>query len=183
MHRYSANSLRWAATLLWLLAPGNAPAAQGSVAGVRWSVPARWSEQPPRKMRFATYLVPGAKGAEAGECAVFYFGKGQGGSVEENLTRWAKQFEQPASRKTSTRTVSGLKVHIADLWGTYVGPEGPMMESPERKPNYRLLGAIVEAPGGLVFFKCIGPAETISQTEEDFDRLIQSLAKGEMTTI
>lgn len=150
---------------------------------MHWSVPARWSEQPPRKMRVATYLVPGAKGAEAGECAVFYFGKGQGGTVEENLTRWAKQFEQPASRKTTTRTIGGMRVHIADLSGTYLGPEGPMMESQERKPNYRLLGAIVEAPDGLLFIKCTGPAETISLAQEDFDRLIQSLTKGETTTI
>jgi hypothetical protein len=183
MYRYSANSVRWAASLLWLLAPGHASSAQGSVAGVHWSVPARWSEQPPRNMRVATYLVPGAKGAEAGECAVFYFGKGQGGSVEENLTRWAKQFEQPASHKTTTISVSGLRVHIADISGTYLTPGGPMMESQEKKPNYRLLGAIVEAPGGLLFFKCTGPAATILQAQEDFDRLVQSLAKGETTTI
>ncbi|HSS44902.1 MAG TPA: hypothetical protein VLO07_06125 [Thermoanaerobaculia bacterium] len=177
------NSLVWAANLLWLLAPGDAGAAQGSVAGVRWSVPARWREQPPRQMRVATYLVPGTGGAEAGECAVFYFGKGQGGSVEENVARWTKQFEAPANAKTTTRSVGGMRVHVVDLSGTYLGTGGPMMESQERKPNYRLLGAIVEAPGGLLFFKCTGPASTISQAQEEFDRLIQSLMKGETTTI
>jgi len=134
-------------------------------------------------MRVATYLVPGPKGGEAGECAVFYFGKGQGGTVEENLARWTKQFESPTDRKTTTRSVNRLRVHVIDLRGTYLGSPGPMMESQEKKPNYRLLGAIVEAPGGLLFIKCTGPIATITQAETDFDELIQSLAEGETSSI
>jgi len=156
--------LPWAVGLLWLLAPLAAGAEQGSAGGIHWT-------------------VPGAKGSETGECAVFYFGKGQGGGVEENLARWAKQFEQPAFGKTTTRTVGGLRVHVTDIAGTYLESGGPMMEPREKKPNYRLLGAIVEAPEGLVFIKCTGPAATIGQAEQDFDRLIQSLGKGDTTTI
>jgi len=52
------------------------------------------------------------------------------------------------------------------------------MQSHEKKPGYRLLGAIVEAPGGLVFFKCTGPAATIGKAQAEFDSLIGSLAKS-----
>ncbi len=182
MRRHSKkNSLRWVAILLWLFAARQAGAAEGSAAGVRWSVPARWSEQPSRAMRVATYNVPGANGAEAGECAVFYFGEGRGGSVEENFARWTKQFEETPRPKTTTRTVNGLRIHIADLSGTYLAPGGPMMESQGKRPNYRLLGAIVEAPAGLFFIKCIGPMATIQKAKRDFDELLRSLAKASGT--
>ena len=58
-----------------------------------------------------------------------------------------------------------------------------MMQSQGKKPGYRLLGAIVEAPNGMVFFKCTGPAATISKAQADFDRMIGSLAKSGATAL
>jgi hypothetical protein len=52
-----------------------------------------------------------------------------------------------------------------------------MMESQGKKENYRLLGAIVEAPEGLVFFKFTGPAKTIAAADTEFDALIGSVSK------
>ena len=70
-------------------------AGAATVAGISWSIPSGWSEQPPRQMRVATYAVPAASGdAEGGECAVFYFGNDQGGSVEANIDRWVAQFDE-----------------------------------------------------------------------------------------
>ena len=153
-------------------------AAQGmSSAGVKWTIPAGWSEQPARQMRVATYTIPAAKGAEAGECGVFYFGKTQGGSADENIARWGSQFEGGAKPATTTETVAGMKVHRVQAAGTYLAPSGPMMQSSGKKPGYRLLGAIVEAPEGLVFFKCTGPAATIAANEKAFDGLVKSMAK------
>jgi hypothetical protein len=53
-----------------------------------------------------------------------------------------------------------------------------MMQTQEKKPGYRLLGAIVEAPRGLVFFKCTGPAATIGKAQADFQGLVGSLTKS-----
>jgi hypothetical protein len=147
-----------------------------SSAGVRWTIPNGWTSQPPRAMRVATYRVPAAKDAEAGECGVFYFGKGQGGSADENIARWGDQFEG-GKPVTTVETVSGLKVHRVQIAGTYLAPSGPMMQSSGKKPGYRLLGAIVEAPEGLVFFKCTGPAATIAASERAFDGMVKSLEK------
>ena len=165
------------ALLFTILAASQAFGAPASAGGARWSVPGRWKEKPERPMRVATYAVPAAGGAAEAECAVFYFGKGQGGSVEENLSRWAKQFDggQP---KTETKTVAGLRVHVTDVSGTYLAAGGPMMQTQEKRPGYRLLGAIVETPEGLVFFKLTGPAVTVAAARTDFDALVRSLTKA-----
>jgi hypothetical protein len=156
-------------------------AAEGAAGGIRWVTPAKWTVAEPKPMRKATYVIPASPGAEAGECGVFFFGKGQGGSVDDNLDRWTKQFEGAAAPKRSESTVHGLKVHRMDVSGTYLSPGGPMMQSQGKKAGWRLSGAIVETPEGLVFFKCIGPAATIQGAEKDIDTLIQSVTKAEKT--
>ncbi|HEX9190080.1 MAG TPA: hypothetical protein VGB87_23590, partial [Vicinamibacteria bacterium] len=155
-------------------APPDAPAA---AAGIRWTVPAAWTAGKASPMRVATYAVPPAKGAEAGECAVFFFGTGQGGGVSDNVARWGKQFEGAPSPATRATVVSGLKVTRAEVKGTYLAPGGPMMQSTGKRPGYRLLGAIVEAPEGNVFFKLTGPAATIAAAEASFEALVSSVRR------
>ncbi len=133
-------------------------------------------------MRVATYRIPPASGdKEAGECGVFFFGTGQGGGVEANVKRWVDQFQQPDGKpvgvpKTAKQQVNGLKVTTVDVSGTYMGAGGPM-GPPVNKPGYRLLGAIVEAPKGGVFFKFTGPARTVAAAEKEFQALLKSLGK------
>jgi hypothetical protein len=148
----------------------------GSASGISWSVPARWLDQPPRPMRVATYSVPARAGGEAGECAVFAFGPGQGGTVDANIQRWSAQFEGSPPPERAPRQVSGLAVHRVQISGTYLG--GPTTTSPGKRPGYRLLGAIVEAREGLVFFKLTGPAATVTAAQAEFDALLASLVKG-----
>jgi hypothetical protein len=167
-----------AVALALLAAP--LPAAPGPAAaagGIAWTVPAGWTAGPGSAMRVATYAVPGAKGAEKGECAVFFFGSGQGGGVDDNVARWGKQFEGAPAPRRSTQSVAGLKVTRATVDGTYLAPGGPMMQSTGKKAGYRLLGAIVEAPGGSVFFKLTGPAATVAAAQADFDALVASIRK------
>ena len=170
--------IRLAVAALLFAASAELFAAQGvSSAGIQWAIPAGWTEQPARAMRVATYVVPG-KGADAGECGVFYFGKSQGGTAQENIARWGSQFEGSPSPKTTLETVAGMKVHRVEASGTYLAPGGPAMQSQGKKPGYRLIGAIVEAPDGLVFFKCTGPAATIAANEKAFDGLVKSIRKS-----
>ncbi len=151
---------------------------KGAVAGIQWTVPKRWSEQGPREMRAATYTIPAAQGdPEPAECAVFYFGNSQGGSVDANIERWVGQFQTGMPPARSEREVNGLKVTLVQIAGAYLAPSGPMMQSQGKKDNYRLLGAIVEGPQGSVFFKLTGPAKTVGECEGEFDAMIGSLAK------
>jgi hypothetical protein len=149
----------------------------GTAAGVKWTVPAGWSEQAARPMRVVTYTVPAGKGGgDAGECGVFYFGKGQGGSPEENEARWAGQFEGGSAKK-AVETVNGFTVHRIRTSGTYLAPGGPMMTSQGKKPGWGLSGAIVEAPEGNLFFKCVGPEKAVAAADPDLDGLLKSLKK------
>ena len=149
-----------------------------SAGGIQWTVPAKWTAGSGSAMRVATYSVPGAKGSSAGECAVFFFGPGQGGTVDDNVARWAKQFEgAPPPQKKAATTASGLRVTRAEVAGTYLAPSGPMMQSSGKRPGYRLLGAIVEAPEGNVFFKLTGEAATVAASQADFEALVASLKK------
>ncbi len=152
-------------------------------AGVGWTVPTRWQVQPPRMMRVATYLVPKSEGDdEAGECAVFFFGQGQGGSVELNLQRWQEQFEtesgEPPTPAQRRSTINGIDVTTVSLAGTYLASMGPMFQSgAEKKPGYKMLGAIVGAPEGNVFLKLTGPEKTVMSAEGEFQDLLNSLRK------
>ena len=149
-----------------------------SAGGLQWTAPAGWKTLPPRPMRAATYVVPAAAGdKEDGECAVFYFGAGQGGGVEDNLQRWTSQFETSAKPQTAKKTINSLTVTTIDLSGTYVASGGPMAPTKTSKPGYRLLGAIVEGSQGTVFFKFTGPAKTVAAHQAVFDKMLATLRR------
>jgi hypothetical protein len=149
----------------------------GAAAGIQWTVPGPWSKGQGSSMRVATYAIEAAEGAAAGECAVFYFGRGQGGGVDDNIQRWSRQFKDSPAPRRETRTVAGINITRVDIEGTYLNPGGGMMRSRGEKPGYRLLGAIVEAPRGNVFFKLTGPKATVAEAEAAFDGLIGSIAR------
>jgi len=116
-------------------------------------------------MRAATYAVPATSGDhEPAECVAYYFGQGQGGSVEANILRWKGRLlgadgKVAANSKTGEKTVHGFKITTIEGSGQYTGMGGPNAAAQSRKPGYRLLGAIVEAPEGSVFFKFTGSSK------------------------
>jgi hypothetical protein len=146
-------------------------------AGVRWAMPAAWKADGERPMRLATYTVaPGA------ECGVYFFGSGQGGSVEANLDRWIGQFLQADGKpskdaaQVAKRNIHGLMVTTVDVSGAYTGMGGPTAQPGPALSGYRLLGAIVEGPQGSIFFKFVGPAKTVAANKAAFDKMLESLA-------
>jgi hypothetical protein len=156
---------------------GSAPT---QAAGVAWTVPAGWEAGPARQMRIGTYRIHAIAGdPEDAECAVYFFGTGQGGTVEANLDRWAHQFTSPDGQsptpKMDKRVVAGLTVSTLTVSGTYLGAGGMMGQEPEKKSNYRMRAAIIEAPDGLVFFKLTGPLNTVAAAENDFNSLLGSV--------
>lgn len=153
-----------------------------SVAGVSWSVPSGWETGPERPMRVATYFV--GEGANRADCAVFFFGPGQGGTVEDNITRWIGQFSEADgsnpkdNAKINKETIAGLPVTTIDLSGTYTASMGgPMSGQKEDRADYRMLGAIIEAPQGPVFFKLTGPQDVVAGAQENFNQLVHSVQK------
>lgn len=146
-----------------------------SGAGVHWTMPATWKAEAQRPMRLATYTAaPGA------DCGVYFFGQGQGGSVQANMDRWIGQFEQADGKpskdaaKVVKRSIHGLPVTTVDVSGAYTGMGGPTAQPGPAMPGYRLLGAIVEAPQGSIFLKFTGPAKTIAANQAAFDKMLAS---------
>src|SRR5262245_41577281 len=143
-------------------------------AAMEWATPAGWEEvTPSSQMRRAQYRVPGKAGD--GECAVFYFGPGQGGDPMSNAKRWAGQFKRGTEMKTTNMTSGSRSVLLVEVSGTYDGGMTMTSAPATPKPGYALLGAIVEGPDANWFFKLTGPEATIAAQRDAFLSLLQSL--------
>ena len=151
--------------------------------GLTATSPAGWEQlTPSSSMRLAEFNLPTqpAGGGDA-TLAIFYFGRGQGGSVEHNIERWYGQFEQPDGGSTKQRsrrwqeTVYGMPVTMVDVTGTFTAGMGPGAGTDEPAPGYRMLGAIVESDKGPFFFKLIGPQSTVSHWSQSFTAFISSI--------
>jgi len=157
----------------------------GSTGPLLWKAPDAWDGvKPSSSMRLAEYHAPGPDGSEPAVMSIFFFGPGGGGGVDANIDRWVGQFSQPdgtSSAKAAKRTlreVNGMKVHLIDVSGTYSAGAAMVQGSAGSKENQRVLGAIVEAPAGLFFFKLLGPKETMTAQEANFNAFVESFRPG-----
>ncbi len=146
--------------------------------GLQWDVPKRWTDRGPGTMRLATYVIPGAAGKDDAQCAVYFFGPGQGGDIESNLTRWRGEFKSPEHERRRAIKATDANVTRVSLRGTYMA-HASMMDTgePVESPNWGLLGAIAEGPNGSVFFKLTGPAATVESAEAEFDSMLEGICK------
>jgi len=161
------------------VAGASGSAVERSFGPIKAKVPAEWIEQTPSSsMRKAQYALPKVAGdGEDGELAVFYFGLGQGGSVEANIERWIGQISQPdgssskGKAKTNKKEIGGMPITLVDVSGTYSA--GMMSNAPPRQ-GYRMLAAVAETTEGPWFFKLTGPEKTIAKWSNSFDQFIGS---------
>jgi hypothetical protein len=150
---------------------------------LKYTAPDTWQKEPPKgPLRVDQYRLPRAPGdLEDAELAVF--GSNIGGGVEANVQAWRGQFSLPDGQPIPDEgvvlqrlDVNDLKITVVDIAGRYT-PRAMMPEAapPASKDGYRMLGAIVETPGGARFFKAIGPAETIGNHREEFIEFLRSM--------
>jgi hypothetical protein len=137
-----------------------------------FDLPAGWRSTPPAtRMRLAQATLAGPGGPA--ELGVFYFGPGQGGSADANIARWTGQISGGKPQQGSF-TANGLKVTWVDARGTLKASSMGMGPSSEQ-PNARLLGAVVEGPGGPWFFKATGPEATLGPQRDAFLAMLHGL--------
>jgi len=145
-------------------------------------VPSGWKRvQPKSGMVETEFAIPGAnEGEQPGRMTVM----GAGGSVQANLDRWYGQFTQPDGSATKDKAatkkleLAGCTVTLVDVAGTYLDkPMGPFAGGKGvDRPNYRMLAAIVEAPGrGSHFLKFYGPAATVAAHADGFRTMVEGL--------
>jgi hypothetical protein len=161
-------------------APTAAPSDAVRAGGLQWQDAAPFVRRAPKSsMRAAEYGVTGDGQAEL---AVFYFGPDQGGSVQDNETRWLGQFTQPdgsdsaSKAKRSTRNVGGIEVSLIEVAGNYTGGMAmPGAPAPAPIDDAMMLAAIASGPQGPVFFKLVGPRDAVERSRAGFEQMIGSL--------
>ena len=139
-----------------------------------FALPAAWMKEPPSSgMRLAQAKIPGPAGAA--ELAIFYFGAGGGGTADANIERWIGQIDQPAAPpKRGSFATHGLGVSWVEVAGT-MKPSTVGMGPATAQPGSRLLGAVVEGPGGPWFVKAIGPDATVAAARPAFLEMLHGL--------
>ncbi|RMG51475.1 MAG: hypothetical protein D6723_10525 [Acidobacteria bacterium] len=163
--------------------PPTVPAHTAASGKLVFEAPPGWLVQSPQTgMRVAQYELPRAEGdSENASLVVYYFGPGQGGSVEANLKRWMHQMEQPDGRPSEERariekmTVNGLNVTLLDLTGTYRAEIMPGHGARYHKPSFRMRAGVIETPRGPYFVKLVGPERTVNRWDEAFMAFIRSM--------
>lgn len=159
-----------------------------AIAGVTFTPATQWKDLGPSGMRKASYTFgPLEKDADSATMTVFYFGAGGGGSIDENLSRWVGQMSMPDSSdpgKAAIRyemKVDGMTAHVLSVYGIYHASVGGMMSSQTvAKEGYRLIGVVVEAPEGNLFFKLTGPEYTARIMTEAFITMIKAVKKSDV---
>ena len=173
-------------------APAAEPAAGGEPAASSWKpgeafvvmglkvkAPEGWLRQKPaNRMRKAQFKLPHAENDTFdGELTVIP----AFGGMDANLQRWKQQFKEVPEPLINKREVSGMEVSIVQLDGTYLYKARPMdpAETVQPRPDYRVLAAVVQAPGGQVFFKSFGPRATMEKWQEAFTDMVDSFAPAQ----
>ena len=137
--------------------------------------PSEWRSVPPSgSMRKAEYEVPGAGGGGVANLAVF---AGNMGAVDDNVARWVGQFSDRKSDAVRRDLVIGdaseIKVTMVDVAGTFGGGMG----GGGSQAHQRMLGAIVDVGGSFYYMKLLGPENTVTYWEKDFESFVQSIRK------
>jgi hypothetical protein len=153
-------------------------------AGLAFTVDDAWKNvKPSSAMRIAQYQLEGSGGPA--EMAIFYFGPGQGGGIEDNIKRWAGQFTPDSASTTETAGAQvarlekegGLRLALVKTEGTFdPGSMMPGQAASGPKPDYALFGLVVEGgPEGSLFVKVTGPKATLAEQDKALEIFAQSV--------
>jgi len=135
------------------------------------TAPAEWVPAPTAStMRLAEFTAPGAEG-EA-EVVAYYFGPGQGGSVEANTARWTEQFfdESGGHPEPDIEKLTDVQfpTTVVTLAGSYARAIGMGGAAGDAVPGQVLVAAVVETPHGNFYLQLHGPAATVNAQRDGF---------------
>lgn len=146
--------------------------------GLTSEVPSDWvPQEPSSSMRLLQYDIPGASAEASAHFVVYYFGPGQGGTLEANLERWSSQFSNPDGSPVKpevTPLKSNMPATIVELRGSYARAVG-MGPGNEVLPDRMLLAAVVETSQGNLYPQLHGPADLVTAQRQAFIDFIQGI--------
>jgi hypothetical protein len=147
------------------------------VAGLHWVVPSTWERFPDAPRVWASYRRPAVDPeTHSAKLTVYYSPGDAGGAIEKTLRYWVSEMEAPdgsdANRIAlrSRLVVEGANYDFVAVDGIYQESMGggPMTGGRTKaQPGHRLVGTVVEGPGGRAFLRLIGPAATARQMEAE----------------
>ena len=144
------------------------------------TAPSTWqSRQPGSSMRLAEFTTPGQTESAGTEVVVYFFGAGQGGSVEANVERWTQQFTDDAGNHpqatVTTETSGPFPATFVQLRGNYNRSIGMGETTTVARPDQILLAAVVETPRGNLHIQMHGPAASVTAEEPAFQGFVRSI--------
>jgi len=139
--------------------------------------PATWFWLPPKStIVSANYVVPSVGKNESALFSATFFNEGEGGHFTENIVRWKSMFRSndgaPVKPEIVVIEVNGHDAVVAEFHGEYMGAGAAW-----HLKDHALLVAEVREPTGNIYFKVIGPRETLDAHKEAFLQAIKSMRK------
>jgi hypothetical protein len=153
-----------------------------TVGGLRFEISGDWQPQAPEtSARAGQWTIPPPDGppGDGVEVVAFFFGPGVGGTAQQNIDGWADALTtpdgHPVTAAPTKRTVAGHAITEVLLTGTYAQTNPQPGLPPTPKPGYALLGAVIENPGGNIYWRLTGPVAQITALAPVVDRMIAGL--------
>lgn len=140
-----------------------------AAAGLHWTAPTGWEEQPASGFRKGSFVVRGGDGKTA-DVSVISFPEEAGGVIA-NVNRWREQLKlTPLAEGTTpgtSFTVAGHEMFFVDLASEQpIGPDNAKV---------RVLGGIYPLHGETWFFKMMGPDPLVAAQGEAFQQFLRSV--------
>ena len=165
-----------------LLANSHAALAQTksiTLLGYRSAVPASWVSRPASSsMRLAEFVISAADSSPGAEVVIYFFGKGQGGTVAANLARWKAQFSMPdgsPAYESVVRDSAGpFPITIAEYRGTYARGIGAG-DANNARAGQALVAGVAETPRGTLFLQLFGPIDRVTAARPAFVTFVKGL--------
>ena len=151
------------------------------VAGnIIYNPPADWiRETPSSSMRLAQFVIP----SEYGENCKLNVFNNIGGSVEQNLDRWIKQFRQSDGSSSKDKAIfsyddrGGGHITYIYITGTFLSG-GMMMNNITEKSDFAMHAAIIEFSDDIYYFKMTGPQQEMDNRRVEFRNFINNISYG-----
>lgn len=144
------------------------------------TAPRDWVPAPTANtMRLAEFTIGGDADEGGAEVVAYYFGAGQGGSVQANTERWTAQFSDSDGGHPSpdVEQIEGgvFATTVVALEGAYTRTVGMGGQPSDAVPDQMLIAAIVETPRGNLYIQLHGPSVMVRSERDAFLAFVRTI--------